>query len=182
MFLCAVRLSCNNAIGITFNGFFTLHSFWLHQFNGFPKKRNGRVNLLLPLIYNKYIPQKSTFIYLPATKVTSLSIIQRSAKYKCTCTYFPMRWCNLMVTSRAFSITVSGIYEKCTGSPLKCWPPMLKNTFACVNTWNLKWFLGEWTSWIDVKEKKRDFNRFYVRRIKDHWVRMLQMRHMRDIP
>lgn len=71
---------------------------------------------------------------LPATKVTSLSIIQRSAKYKCTCTYFPMRWCNLMVTSRAFSITVSGMYEKCTGSPLKCCPPMLKNTFACVNT------------------------------------------------
>lgn len=87
-------------------------------------------------------------ICLPATKVTSLNIIQRSAKYKCTWTYFPMRWCNLMVTSRAFSITVSGIYEKCTGSPLKCCPPMLKNTFACVNTCKKKW-------WQQTNGKKR---------------------------
>lgn len=71
---------------------------------------------------------------LPVMKVTSLSMIQRNAKYKCTWTYRPMRWCNLIVTSRACSITVSGMYEKCTGSPVKYWPPILKNTLAWTNT------------------------------------------------
>jgi hypothetical protein len=69
---------------------------------------------------------------------TSLSIIQRNAKYKCTCIYLPNLWCNLMVTSRAFSITTSGMYEKWTGSLLKCWPPILKKTFACTKTCKTK--------------------------------------------
>lgn len=104
----------------------------------------------------------------PVTNDTSLSIIHRSAKYKWTWTYFPMRWCNLIVTSRAFSITVSGMYEKCTGSPMKCWPPMLKKAFAWTNTWQ-KW-ITEWflIAEIEIRRKWQHESWFMI-----FWIRSL---------
>lgn len=102
------------------------------------------------------------FIHLPVIKVTSLNIIQRDAKYKCTWRYFPMRWCNFMVTSRAFSITVSGIYEKWTGSPLKCCPPMLKKTLACTKTLIM-----------EVEKTKRLFIQYRIKRKRqEHVIQM----------
>lgn len=71
---------------------------------------------------------------LPDMNVISLSMIQRAAKYKCNCRYLPKRWCNLIVTSRAWSNTTSGMYENCTGSPIYWRPPMLKKTLACTKT------------------------------------------------
>lgn len=72
---------------------------------------------------------------LPDMNVISLSMIQRAAKYKCNCRYLPKRWCNLIVTSRAWSNTTSGMYENCTGSPIYWRPPMLKKTLACTKTY-----------------------------------------------
>lgn len=46
---------------------------------------------------------------LPETNDISDSIIHLTAKYKFIFKYLPTRWCSLMVTSRAWSIMVSGI-------------------------------------------------------------------------
>lgn len=88
-----------------------------------PTQRSGEVLFVALPKYN-----------LPDMNVISLSMIQRAAKYKCNCRYLPKRWCNLIVTSRAWSNTTSGMYENCTGSPIYWRPPMLKKTLACTKT------------------------------------------------
>lgn len=66
------------------------------------------------LIYSLYKPFSlplvtKTLNNSPDINEISDSIIHFTAKYKLIFKYLPTRWCNLIVTSRAWSITVSGI-------------------------------------------------------------------------